>query len=126
MWEYDAWSVSNMDLRSLIIRTWERLPSDVRRSLKGVKFVQYRTQPGRYASAGERDVEIYWPWKRFTTDEGAMAVIAHELAHVYRGHYTKAASGSIAAAFAEAEADQVVRQWGFDRELASRHSWLGK
>lgn len=121
----DTTCVYDPVLRAVIVETWERLPEEARRSLKGVVFVQKRSlSSDALASAGVDDV-----WVRelkMAEMASADAIICHELGHIYHRHYEQLQTGQISREQAEIEADDFVRACGFAGALDVRRALLGR
>jgi hypothetical protein len=125
--EVDAWSVQDAYARSMIHRTWERLPSHVRQALRGLRFtedVAGLAARKAYASAGDFDVTI----RDFgiVSEQAAIGIIAHEIGHVAGQDFRRLRAGEITEQQAEHSADAYARAWGFGSELEQRKFFLGK
>lgn len=126
--EVDAWSVQDAYTRDVIHKTWERLPVQVRRALRGLRFTEDAaalSAKKAYADAGVFDIRVR-PFG-LVSEQAAISVILHECAHVYLQHPQQLRAGLKSVAVVEAEADALVRgAWGFDKEMEDRRRFFGK
>ena len=116
----DSWDLEH---RRIIGEVWDRLPDEVRRGLDHVRFTSGEHARKSWASAGQADVDISrLPW----TTPASIGVIVHELGHIAGRHAELLTMGQITKEFAEREADQFARQWGFEKELEARRDLIGR
>src|SRR5262245_35853076 len=115
-----------MTSATLRIAAWQvlaRLPADAQDHLADVAIEEVVAIPHGSAlgDAGADDIRIVA--MKSAPLAVVMGVLAHELAHVRLGHLARHGAGAITKDDAEAEANALVRRWGFGVELAAAQRW---
>lgn len=115
-------------LRDAAYATWDRLPVNVQLGLAHVELVEQSAikagdGSNGWGSAGEADV---WLRPGAPTTDAQIGIVAHELAHVYCGHYRALNAGTKSRDQCEAEADATAARWGFVAELRERRMLIGR
>lgn len=126
--QIDIFGRANRDICDAINACWYRLPRHIQQQLDHVKFTYRATSSGgraykAYASAGRADIDIY---ELPPMTAAAVGIIAHECAHVALRHAQLLNAGAITVEQAERQADDLLHQWGFTSELASRRLFIGR
>lgn len=103
--------IYDLRTRDAVWQVWRALPWAVRQRLDGITIKAAPHDYGAPGSAGTDDVWLKLPLPRGLD----CVVVAHELAHVYKGHVARMARGELSAAQAEVEADALAAAWGFGR-----------